>query len=190
MSGIAIVLVLIIGLPLLAGLIGVLLYNRLVALKNQVEAAWSQIDVQLRRRTDLIPNLVEVVKDYMAYEQETLTRVVEARNQAIAARQQGRAATIAAEGALTAAMGGLFALAESYPELRANQNVAALQEELSATENKIAFARQHYNDSAQSLNTAVETFPSNLIASRFGFAKSVYFEVPEEARQPVKVDLR
>jgi len=190
MSGVTIVLLVIIGLPVLAGLIGVLLYNKLVALKNQVEAAWSQIDVQLRRRTDLIPNLVEVVKDYMSYEQETLTKVIEARNHAVAARQEGRAATIAAEGMLTQAMGRLFALAESYPDLKANQNVAQLQEELASTENKIAFARQHYNDSAMGLNTAIETFPSNLIASRFGFTKSVYFEVPEEARQPVKVDLR
>ncbi|MGD1878910.1 MAG: LemA family protein [Kiloniellaceae bacterium] len=190
MSGVTIVLLVVIGLPVLAALIGVLLYNRLVALKNQVEAAWSQIDVQLRRRTDLIPNLVEVVKDYMSYEQETLTKVIEARNHAVAARGEGRAATIAAEGALTAAMGKFFALAEAYPDLKANQNVASLQEELSATENKIAFARQHYNDSAMSLNTAVESFPSNLIATRFNFQKSVYFEMPEEARQPVKVDLR
>jgi LemA protein len=108
----------------------------------------------------------------------------------VAAREQGREATIAAEGALTAAMGGFFALAEAYPELQSNQNVASLQEELAATENKIAFARQHYNDSTMSLNTAIETFPSNLIAARFNFRKSVYFEVPEEARQPVKVDLR
>jgi LemA protein len=190
MSEITIILLLIVGLPLAVGLFIVVLYNRLVSLKNQVEAAWSQIDVQLRRRTDLIPNLVEVVKDYLSYEQETLTRVIEARNHAVAARDQGREATIAAEGMLTAAMGKLFALAEAYPELRSNQNVAALQEELAATENKIAFARQHYNDSAMSLNTAVETFPSNLVATRFGFRKSVYFEVPEEARQPVKVDLR
>ncbi|MGF1591659.1 MAG: LemA family protein [Kiloniellaceae bacterium] len=190
MSEITIILLVVVGLPLAVGLVIVVLYNRLVSLKNQVEAAWSQIDVQLRRRTDLIPNLVEVVKDYLSYEQETLTRVIEARNHAVAARDQGREATIAAEGMLTAAMGKLFALAESYPELRSNQNVAALQEELATTENKIAFARQHYNDSAMSLNTAVETFPSNLVATRFGFRKSVYFEVPEEARQPVKVDLR
>ena len=190
MSGLAIFLVVIIGLPALAAVIGVLLYNRLVTLRNQVEAAWSQIDVQLRRRSDLIPNLVEVVKDYMSYEQETLTKVIEARNTAVAARQQGRAATIEAEGALTAAMGRLFAVAEAYPELRSNRNVASLQEELSSTENKIAFARQHYNDSAMSLNTAIETFPSALIATRFNFQKSVYFEMPEAAREPVKVDLR
>lgn len=190
MSGTTIGLLVIFGVPVLIGLLGILLYNKLVALKNQVEAAWSQIDVQLRRRTDLIPNLVETVKDYLAYEQETLTRVVEARNHAVAARQGGRAATVAAEGELTQALGRLFALAESYPELRSNQNVAALQEELAATENKIAFSRQHYNDSAMSLNTAIETFPSSLIASRFGFAKVVYFEVPEAAREPVKVDLR
>lgn len=190
MSGVTIVLLVIIGLLLAAGLIIVLLYNKLVALKNQVEAAWSQIDVQLRRRTDLIPNLVEVVKDYLSYEQETLTRVIEARNHAVAAREQGREATIAAEGMLTQAMGKLFALAESYPELRSNQNVANLQEELAATENKIAFARQHYNDSVMSLNTTIESFPSNLIAGRFNFRTSVFFEIPEEAREPVKVDLR
>jgi len=190
MSGVTMVILVLLGLAVLAGLVGVLLYNRLVALKNQVEAAWSQIDVQLRRRTDLIPNLVEVVKDYLAHEQETLTQVVRARNQAVAAREQGREASIAAEGMLTAAMGRLFAVAEAYPELRSNQNVASLQEELSATENKIAFARQHFNDSAMGLNTAIESFPSNLIATRFGFQKSVYFEVPEAAREPVKVDLR
>jgi len=190
MSNVIVVLLVVIGLAVVAGLFIAVLYNRLVTLKNQVEAAWSQIDVQLRRRTDLIPNLVEVVKDYLSYEQETLTRVIEARNHAVAAREQGREATIAAEGMLSAAMGKLFALAEAYPELKSNQNVASLQEELAATENKIAFARQHYNDSAMSLNTAVESFPSNLIAGQFSFQKSVYFEVPEEAREPVKVDLR
>lgn len=190
MSELTVVLLVIVGLAVAAALIVVLLYNKLVSLRNKVEAAWSQIDVQLRRRSDLIPNLVEVVKDYLSYEQETLTRVIEARNSAVAARDQGREASIAAEGMLTAAMGKLFALAESYPELRSNQNVADLQEELSTTENKIAFARQHYNDSAMSLNTAVETFPSNLIAQRFGFGRSTYFEIPDEAREPVKVDLR
>jgi LemA protein len=174
----------------LAGFVLALLYNKLVARRNEVEAAWAQIDVQLRRRTDLIPNLVEVVKDYLSYEQETLTLVVEARNNAVAARDQGREATIAAEGLLSGALGKLFALSESYPELKSNENVAALQDELSATENKIAAARRHYNDSARSLNTAVESFPSNLVAGHFNFRKSAYFEVPDEARAPVKVDLR
>lgn len=190
MSSFAVVVLVLLGLVLLAGLVLVLLYNKLVALKNQVEAAWSQIDVQLRRRSDLIPNLVEVVKDYLAHEQETLTQVIQARNQAVAAREQGREASVAAEGLLTAAMGRLFAVAEAYPELRSNQNVASLQEELSATENKIAFARQHFNDSAMSLNTAIESFPSNFIATSFSFQKSIYFEIPEAAREPVKVDLR
>lgn len=174
----------------LAGLVLALLYNKLVARKNQVESAWAQIDVQLRRRSDLIPNLVEVVKDYLSYEQETLTRVIEARNNAVAARDQGREASIAAEGLLSGALGKLFALSESYPELKSNENVAALQEELTVTENKIAAARRHYNDSAMSLNTAIESFPSNLVAGHFNFKKSTYFEVPDAAREPVKVDLR
>jgi LemA protein len=174
----------IIGLPLW----GVALYNRLVGLRNQVKNAWRQIDVQLKRRHDLIPNLVEVVKDYMSYEQETLEKVIQARNQAVSAHNPEEA--IAAEGVLGGIMGKLFALMENYPDLKANENVARLMEELSATENKIAFSRQFYNDSVMSLNNGVETFPSNIVAGMFGFKAAPYFEVPEVEMAAPAVDLR
>jgi len=174
----------IIGLPLW----GIALYNRLVGLRNQVKNAWRQIDVQLKRRHDLIPNLVEVVKDYMSYEQETLEKVIQARNQAVSAHTPEEA--IAAEGVLGGMMGKLFALMENYPDLKANENVARLMEELSATENKIAFSRQFYNDSVMSLNNGVETFPSNIVAGLFGFKAAPYFEVPEVEMAAPAVDLR
>jgi len=164
------------------------LYNKLVRLRNAVRNAWSQIDVQLKRRRDLIPNLVEVVKDYMSYEQETLTKVVEARSKAINA--QGVGEVIAAENQLTGALKSLFAVMENYPDLKANQNVMALQEELTSTENKIAFARQYYNDSVMRMNNATEVFPSSIIAGAFGFQREHYYEVPEADKEPVKVDLR
>jgi LemA protein len=164
------------------------LYNRLVGLRNQVKNAWRQIDVQLKRRHDLIPNLVEVVKDYMSYEQETLQKVIQARNSAVAAHNPEEA--IPAEGILTGALGKLFALMENYPDLKANQNVARLMEELSGTENKIAFSRQFYNDSVMSLNNAVQSFPSNIIAGMFHFTEATYFEVPEGETAVPKVDLR
>lgn len=164
------------------------LYNGLVRLRNQVKNAWSQIDVQLKRRHDLIPNLVETVKDYMSYEQETLRQVIEARGKAMSA--QGVAEKSHAENMLTGALKSLFAVAEAYPELKANQNVMRLQEELSSTENKIAFARQYYNDSVMRLNNQIEVFPSNMIAGRFGFKKEEYYEVPQGETEPVKVDLR
>lgn len=175
---------------LFAGFI-VAIYNRLVAGRNQVENGWRQIDVQLRRRHDLIPNLVEVVKDYMSYERETLEAVVNARSNAVQAHEGGdRAAQIAAEGALGGALGRLFALFENYPDLKANQNVGRLQEELASAENRIAFARQHYNDSVMAQNTRVETFPSNIVAGTFGFERHPYFEAPEEAREVPRADLR
>ncbi len=164
------------------------LYNRLVRLRNTVRNAWSQIDVQLKRRHDLIPNLVEVVKDYMSYEQETLTKVIEARSKAINAQGVGDIAT--AENQLTGALKSLFAVMENYPDLKANQNVMALQEELTSTENKIAFARQYYNDSVMRLNNATELFPSNIIANAFGFQRERYYEVPDAEKEPIKVDLR
>jgi len=175
----------IVGLTLL---ISILLYNKLVAARNQTQNAWRQIDVQLKRRHDLIPNLVEVVKDAMGYEQETLRQVIEARNSAVRANGPAQAST--AETALTGAVGKLFALMENYPDLKANQNVMQLQEELTATENKIAFSRQFYNDSVMGLNTAIESFPANLLARQFGFAQSAYFEVPEAEAAAPKVDLR
>jgi LemA protein len=163
-------------------------YNGLVALRNQVRNAWQQIGVQLKRRHDLIPNLVEIVKDYMGYEQETLEKVIRARNAALTATDvQG---TAAAEGALTGALHSLFAVVEAYPQLKANENVGRLQEELTSTENRIAFARQFYNDLVMRYNTRIQTIPTNIIASMFGFHEEAYFEVPEAEQQPIKVDLR
>jgi LemA protein len=169
-------------------LIVIMLYNRLVAIRNQTNNAWKQIDVQLKRRHDLIPNLVEVVKDYMSYEQETLRQVIEARNQAVKAPTP--AAAMQAENALSGAMGKLFAVMEAYPDLKANQNVSRLMEELTGTENKISFARQFYNDSVMSLNNMVQSFPSNVIAGMFSFQPGTYFEVPEAETAVPKVDLR
>jgi LemA protein len=169
-------------------LIVIMLYNRLVAIRNQTSNAWKQIDVQLKRRHDLIPNLVEVVKDYMSYEQETLRQVIEARNQAVKAPTP--AAAMQAENALSGAMGKLFAVMEAYPDLKANQNVSRLMEELTGTENKISFARQFYNDSVMSLNNMVQSFPSNMIAGMFSFQPGTYFEVPEAETAVPKVDLR
>ena len=174
----------IIGIPLL----GVTLYNRLVNLRNQVRNAWRQIDVQLKRRHDLIPNLVETVKDYMSYEQETLEKVVEARNRAVGASNPEE--SIMAEGFLGAALGKLFALMEAYPDLKANESVARLMEELSATENKISFSRQFYNDSVMALNNGVQVFPSNIVAGMFGFSPATYFEVAEAEAEAPKVDIR
>jgi LemA protein len=164
------------------------IYNGLVRLRNQVKNAWAQIDVQLKRRHDLIPNLVEVVKDYMSYEQETLQKVIQARSSAISA--QGVENISHQENQLTGALKSLFAVFENYPDLKANQNVMKLQEELTSTENKIAFARQYYNDSVMSMNNKVETFPSNVAAGMFGFNKEQYFETPVAERENVKVDLR
>ncbi len=178
----------IVALIVLIPLWGILLYNRLVNFRNQVSNAWRQIDVQLKRRHDLIPNLVEVVRDYMSYEQETLQQVIQARSRAVSAT--GTEATIAAEGVLSGALGKLFALMENYPDLKANENVARLMEELSTTENRIAFARQFYNDSVMAMNNAVETFPSNIVAGMFNFTRGTYFEVPETETAVPKVDLR
>jgi LemA protein len=179
-----VVVVLIIGIPLL----GIVLYNRLVGLRNQVSNGWRQIDVQLKRRYDLIPNLVEVVKDYMSYEQETLEKVIQARNRAVSAT--GPEETIAAEGLLGGALGKLFALMENYPDLKANENVSRLMEELSATENRISFSRQFYNDSVMALNNGVQAFPSNIVAGMFGFREATYFEVAEAETATPRVDLR
>ena len=166
----------------------VVLYNQLVAGRNQVDNAWKQIDVQLKRRHDLIPNLVEVTKNYMQYEQETLTRVIEARNRAVSAATPAEA--IAAEGALSGALGRMFALMENYPQLKADQNVARLMEELTTTENKIAFARQFYNDSVMTQTNRIQSVPSNFLAGPFGFTVPAYFEAPEAERGAIKVSLR
>ncbi|MBI4665840.1 MAG: LemA family protein [Nitrospinae bacterium] len=176
------------GIAVLLALWVIGIYNGLVRLRAQVKNAWSQIDVQLKRRYDLIPNLVEVVKDYMSYEQETLTRVVQARAEAMKATAMADKAQ--KEGMLTEALKSLFALSENYPDLKANQNVMALQEELASTENKISFSRQFYNDSVMELNVKCETFPSNIVANSFGFKQEEFFKVAEEEAKPVKVNLR
>ncbi len=163
-------------------------FNRLVALRNQTLNGWKQIDVQLKRRHDLIPNLVSTVKGMMKFEQETLQKVIEARNGAIAAK--GIADSARKEQALTGALGGFFALMERYPDIKSNQNVLQLQEELTTTENKIGFARQFYNDIATAFNTALQVFPSNVIAGLFGFKASELFEVTDAAEREVpKVEL-
>lgn len=165
---------------------GIAQYNGLVALRRQTGNAFSQIDVQLKRRYDLIPNLVETVKGYMKHEQDTLTRVIEARNRAISATSVSDKA--AAEGQLTSALNGIFALSESYPELRSNQNMLSLQEELKSTENKIAFARQYFNDIVTRYNTALETFPSSIFANMAGMKPKDLFEIEDAVqRENVKV---
>jgi len=168
----------------------VAMYNSLVKRRNAVDNSWSQIDVQLKRRHDLIPNLVEAVKDYMAYEQETLSKVTEARAAAVAAGARGPAQAAQAENALTESLRSLFAVMENYPDLKASQNVMALQEELTATENKISFARQFYNDSVLTYNNKIQMFPSNLIAGMFNFTTRQFFEAPEGDRAVPTVDLR
>ena len=177
---IAVVAVLVIGL--------ITIYNKLVRARNKVENSWKQIDVQLKRRYDLIPNLVEMVKDYMSYEQEVLQNVIKARAQAMSA--QGPKEKGQAENFLSETLKSLFAVSENYPELKANQNVMKLQEELTSTENKISFARQLYNDMVMAFNNKVQTFPSNVIAGAFGFKEREYFEIPEGETGPVAVDLR
>ncbi len=177
---------LLIGLLVVLGLAVVLvlafigIYNGLVKLRNQVRSAWAQIDVQLKRRYDLIPNLVETVKGYASHEKETLERVIQARQQGIDAssiREQQEA-----ENMITGALRQIFALSEAYPDLKANQNFSQLQEELASTENKIGFARQYYNETVQQFNTRQEVFPNNLVASMFGFQPADFFEI-EEASQ-------
>ncbi len=177
---------------------GMGVYNKLVTLKNQVQNAWSQIDVQLQRRYDLIPNLVESVKGYMSYEKGTLESVIKARNQAATAlealdktggpTQGSMKEFLGAESSLRGALGQFFALAENYPQLRASENMKMLQEELASTENKIAFSRQAYNDQAMLYNTAQQRFPANMIAGTFGHHAVDLYEVQDqEAKKAVKV---
>lgn len=170
-------------LVIAAAVIGI--YNRLVTLRNRVDNAWSQIDVQLRRRYDLIPNLVETVKAYAAHEREAFEAVTAARTAAMGA--QTVAEHSEAENMLSSTLKSLFAVAEAYPELKANQNFMMLQEELSGTESKIAYARQFYNDSVMTYNTSTQTFPANVIAGMFRFVQRDYFEIEEVAAEPVKV---
>ena len=171
--------------------LGISSYNRLIGLKNQVANAWKQIDVQLKRRHDLIPNLINTVKGAMNFEKDTLEAVVSARNKAITASTSGSvAATAAAETQLTGALSRLLAVVEAYPDLKATGNVAQLQEELTGTENKIAFARQFYNDSVASYNTRRQSFPAVLAAASLGFGPIELFNMPESEKEVPKVALR
>ena len=176
-------LLIVLGVLVVVLLAVVAIYNGLVQKRVRCQEAYSQIDVQLKRRYDLIPNLVETVKGYAAHEKETLERVIQARNAAIAVPAGNVQQQAQAENVLTGALRQLFALSESYPDLKANQNFLQLQEELTSTENRIAFSRQHYNDTAAIYNTARETFPSNLIAGMFNFQKRDYFEVEDAAQR-------
>jgi LemA protein len=177
MSGTLIV----VGILVLLAVIVALIYNGLVRARNQVENAWSQIDVQLKRRIDLIPNLVETVKGYASHERETLEAVVQARNAAMAA-PDSPVAQAQADNMLTGALRQLFALSEAYPDLKANQNFLALQEELTATEGRVAYARQFYNDSVLAYNNRLQVFPTVIIASMFNFVRREYFEAEDQAR--------
>jgi LemA protein len=192
-------MLILIGLIVVVGFWFVSAYNGLIALKNQVANAWKQIDVQLKRRHDLIPNLIESVKGAMNFEKSTLEAVVQARNTAIAAGRAGDAGlpnaqqvqqTAAAEGQLTGALGRLFAVVEAYPDLKATGNIKALQEELTSTENKIAFSRQLYNDTATEYNTKQQQFPTSLVAGMAGASAASLWEITDAAeREVVKVDL-
>lgn len=159
-------------------------YNGLVGRRNEVKNAWAQIDVQLKRRWDLIPNLIETVKGYMGHEKATLETIAKARAGCVAA--SGPAQIGAAEGQLAGALRGFYAVAENYPDLKANSGFLALQEELTSTENKVGFARQFYNDAVMKLNTAIESIPTNIVAGMGGFQKAEFFEIkaPEEREAP------
>jgi LemA protein len=197
MTALIIVMAAFLGLALIAVIMAVGMYNRLVSLRNRFKNAFAQIDVQLKRRYDLIPNLVETAKAYMQHERETLEAVIAARNQAQqaekrAAKDPGDPGAVrslmGAEGALTGAMGRLFAVMERYPDLKADQNMRQVSEELTSTENKIAFARQAFNDAVMTYNTKRETVPTNIVAGMFNFAPAELFEVEsEEERQAPKV---
>ena len=173
------------GLVVLLGIYLIVLYNGLVSLRNRIENAWAQIDVQLKRRYDLIPNLVETVKGYIKHERETLEAVIQARNMAMAA--EGPQQQAQTENMLTGALKSLFALSEAYPDLKANANFLNLQEELTGTEGRIAYARQFYNDTVYRYNTKIQSFPAMLIARRMGFREREYFEADEGSRGPVQV---
>jgi LemA protein len=182
----ALIIVLVILAVLAMFLVG--MYNGLVRARNEVGNAWSQIDVQLNRRHDLIPNLVETVKGYMTHERETLEAVVKARQQAVQITGGSIEDKARVENQLSQTLKSLFAVSENYPQLKANENFLALQEELASTENKISFARQFYNDSALNLNNKVEMFPTNIFAGMFNFRKAQFFEVESaDVRKPVAV---
>lgn len=181
------IILIIIGVLLVVAIIwSIAAYNGLVTMRNRIENAWAQIDVQLRRRYDLIPNLVETVKGYATHERETFESVTRARNMAVAA--DGVQQQADAENMLTGALKSLFAVSEAYPDLKANQNFLELQEELTSTEGKIAYARQFYNDTVYKYNTKIQVFPSNILAGAFNFDERDYFEADDGSRGPVTVD--
>ncbi len=184
-----IILLVIVGVVVI---VGVLLYNGLVTKRNRVDEAVGQIEVQLKRRHDLVPNLIAAVKDYMGFEQEVLTRVTEARANAVAAGAEGTVsqAQVQAENQLSGALRSLFAVAENYPQLKANENVLALQEQLTTTENQISFSRQHYNATVNDYNTTIQTIPSVLVAGPLGFTKREFFDAEPEADAVPVVALR
>lgn len=185
MSTGTIVIIVIVGILLFLVFYVIGIYNKLVNARNKVENQFSQVDIQLKRRADLIPNLVETVKGYAKHEKEAFTDVIEARNKALSAGSVNE--KIEANNELTGALNKLFALAEAYPELKANENFLSLQADLKDTEDKITYARQFYNDSAMSFNNLVLMFPSNIIANMFGFKKFEYFKIDEKEKEAPKV---
>jgi LemA protein len=177
------ILIVLIVIVVLIAVFFISIYNALVKLRNQVKNAWSQIDVQLKRRHDLIPNLIETVKGYMTHERETLENITKARSQAVAAEGVGDKAK--AEGELTSALGKFNLVVENYPDLKANQNFLSLQEELTSTENKISFSRQNYNDQVLFYNNKIQMFPSNVVAGMFQFTEEEFFEIEDEKEKEV-----
>jgi len=177
------ILIVLIVIIAFVALFAVSIYNSLVKLRNQVKNAWSQIDVQLKRRHDLIPNLIETVKGYMTHERDTLENITKARSQAVAAEGVGDKAK--AEGELTSALGKFNLVVENYPDLKANQNFLSLQEELTSTENKISFSRQNYNDQVLFYNNKIQMFPSNILAGMFKFTEEEFFEIEDEKEKEV-----
>jgi LemA protein len=182
-----VVLWIVLAIVLLLVLWAIYAFNRLVTYRNRADEGWSQIDVQLRRRYDLIPNLVETVKGYAAHERELFEDVALARAAAMGAT--GAAQQANAENAITSGLRRLLAVAENYPDLKASANFLALQEELTGTESKIAYARQYYNEQVRLLNTRIQSFPSSVIANAFGFGRREFFDIEDEARGPVEVNL-
>src|SRR5215471_2463995 len=184
-STVVIFVIILLVVVVLLAIYAIATYNGLVGLRNRIENAWAQIDVQLKRRYDLIPNLVETVKGYAAHERETLDAVITARNAGMNA--QGPQEQAAAENMLTGALKSVFALSEAYPDLKANQNFSQLQEELTGTEGRIAYARQFYNDTVYRYNTKIQSFPSNVLAGMFRFSEREYFQADDDSRGPVQV---
>jgi LemA protein len=182
-----VIIVLVIAVLAIVFIVGI--YNGLITRRNRIEEAWAQIEVQLQRRHDLIPNLVNAVKGYMGFEEDVLTRVTEARANAVAAGARGPAEQAQAENMLTGALRSLFAVVENYPDLKANQNVLQLQEELTTTENQISFSRQHYNASVLDYNNQIQVFPNVLIAGPLGFTRREFFDAEPTASAVPQVDL-